>query len=92
MSMCVFSLSSSISLIIFNAGLSDKTSAPVRQKTSTPTNNATPFHSLHSTSETIKQHCSKRHGEAGEGSGLMNNRENPMFNNSETWGYRKIGH
>ena len=92
MSMCVFSLSSSFFLLILRAGLSDKTSAPVRQKTSTLANNATLSHSLHSASGSAKQRCSREHGKASEGSGLMNNRENSMFNNSETWRYQKIGH
>jgi len=92
MSMCVFSLSSSFSLIILKAGLSDKTGALVRQKTSTLGINATLSHSLHSASETTKQRCSREHGKASEGSGLMNNRKNSMFNNSETWRYQKIGH
>jgi hypothetical protein len=92
MSMRVFSLSSSFSLIMLNAGLSDNTNAPVRQKTSTLANNATPSHSLLLTSGCAKQRCSREHGKTSEGSGLINNRENSMFNNSETWRYQKIGH
>ena len=92
MSMRVFSLSSSFSLIILKAGLSDNTNAPVRQKTSTPANNATPSHSLQTASETAKQRCSQKHAKASKNPSLQKNRENAISKDCETWGYRKIGH
>jgi hypothetical protein len=90
--MCVFSLSSSFFLLILKAGLSDKTGAPVRQKTSTLANNATPSYSLLLTSGSAKLHCSQKHGKACKDPSLLKNRENAMLKDCETWGYRKIGH
>jgi hypothetical protein len=90
--MCVFSLSSPSSLIILNAGVPDKMLVTLSPKPSTLGVNATPRHSLHSASEKTKQQCSRKHWKASEGSGLMSNREDSMFNNSETWRYQKIGH
>jgi len=90
--MCVFSLSSSFSLLILNAGLSDKTNAPVRQKTSTLGINATPSHSLHTASGFAKQHCSREHDKAGKSPDLEKNHENATLKDCETRGYAKIGH
>jgi len=92
MSMCVFSLSSSFSLIILKAGLSDKTNASIRQKTPTPANNATPSHSLQTASGFAKQHCSREHDKAGKSPDLEKNHENATLKDCETRGYAKIEH